>query len=59
LDVPADEGLQSLESWKAVLGTPELRKEWDPTVEGAHVVEMFDPETRITKTDFTLGWPVK
>ncbi|KAG8920106.1 hypothetical protein FRC02_001156 [Tulasnella sp. 418] len=57
LELPAEDGLASLESWRAVLTTPEMRKEWDPTVEAAHVVEMFDPNTRISKTDFTLGWP--
>ncbi|KAH9941967.1 hypothetical protein B0H21DRAFT_824300 [Amylocystis lapponica] len=43
--------------WKSVLATPELRKEWDPAVEGAHLVEMFDQATRVSKTNFTLGWP--
>ncbi|KAG8941715.1 hypothetical protein FRC03_004047, partial [Tulasnella sp. 419] len=57
LELPAEDGLASLESWRAVLTTPEMRKEWDPTVEAAHVVEIFDPNTRISKTDFTLGWP--
>ncbi|KAG8901797.1 hypothetical protein FRB99_005097 [Tulasnella sp. 403] len=58
LELPAEDGLESLESWKAVLTTPEMRKEWDPTVESSHTVETcFDPDTRISKTDFTLGWP--
>ncbi|KAG8980898.1 hypothetical protein FRB90_007416, partial [Tulasnella sp. 427] len=58
LEIPADDGLASLDAWKAVLSTPELRKEWDPTVESSSVVETcFDPDTRISKTDFTLGWP--
>ncbi|KAF8623144.1 hypothetical protein AX17_007533 [Amanita inopinata Kibby_2008] len=58
LDVPLqpDEVL-SLEPWKAVLSTPELRQEWDPAVQDAHLVELFDPYVRICKTKFTLGWP--
>lgn len=59
LDVPTGEELVSLEPWKAVLSTPELRQEWDPAVEEAHLVEMFDQTTRISKTNFTLGWPAK
>lgn len=59
LDVPAGEEAFSLEAWKAVLATPELRQEWDPAVEEAHLVEMFDQTTRISKTNFTLGWPAK
>ncbi|KAG5637403.1 hypothetical protein H0H81_004711 [Sphagnurus paluster] len=59
LDVPISEELVSLEPWKAVLTTPELRQEWDPAVEDAHLLEMFDHTTRISKTNFTLGWPAK
>lgn len=46
-----------LDSWKSVLVTPEFRKEWDPTVESSALIEMLDPTTRISKTNFTLGWP--
>lgn len=59
LDVSAGDDSVSLESWKAVLSTPELRQVWDPAVEEAHLVEMFDPMTRVSKTKFTLGWPAK
>lgn len=59
LDVPTGEEAVTLEPWKAVLTTPELRKEWDPAVEDAHLVEVFDHTTRISKTNFTLGWPAK
>ncbi|KAF9233743.1 hypothetical protein BU15DRAFT_90235 [Melanogaster broomeanus] len=58
LDIPATDESTSLDAWKAVLTTPELRQEWDPAVEGARLVEMFDDRTRIAKTQFTLGWPV-
>ncbi|KAF8141378.1 hypothetical protein EV363DRAFT_1391846 [Boletus edulis] len=57
LDVPAIDESALLDAWKAVITTPELKQEWDPAVEGAHLVEMFDHRTRICKTQFTLGWP--
>lgn len=59
LDIPSGDELVSLESWKAVLSTPELRQVWDPAVETAHLIEMFDPMTRVSKTNYTLGWPAK
>jgi hypothetical protein len=59
LDVPTGDESVSLEPWKSVLTTPELRQEWDPAVEDAHLVEVFDHTTRICKTNFTLGWPAK
>ncbi|KAI0321035.1 hypothetical protein OF83DRAFT_1101647 [Amylostereum chailletii] len=57
LDIPTGDEPVSLETWKSILSTPELRREWDPAVEGASLIEMFDPTTRIAKTKFTLGWP--
>ncbi|KAL0071320.1 hypothetical protein AAF712_001176 [Marasmius tenuissimus] len=57
LEVPAGDELVSLEPWRAVLSTPELRSEWDPAVVDAHLMETFDYDTRIIKTNFTLGWP--
>lgn len=51
--------LLSLGAWAAVLATPELRKEYDPIVQDGRVIEMFDPETRISRIDFGLGWPAK
>lgn len=60
LDVAAGESDQgSLDYWKAVLSTPELRQVWDPAVEEAHTVEMLDPMTRVARTKYTLGWPAK
>ena len=60
LDVSvADEPRVTLEACKAVLSTPELRKEWDPAVEKAQLLEMFDQTTRIARTNFTLGWPAR
>ncbi|PFH50939.1 hypothetical protein AMATHDRAFT_60111 [Amanita thiersii Skay4041] len=58
LDLPLQsDHLLSLEPWKAVLATPELRQDWDPAVEDAHFLEFIDPYVRICKTRFTLGWP--
>lgn len=59
LEVAVTEEGASLGPWKAVLTTPELRQEWDPAVEEAHLLEMFDHRTRISRTNFTLGWPAK
>ncbi|TRM58793.1 hypothetical protein BD626DRAFT_179652 [Schizophyllum amplum] len=57
LDVPAADETCSLSAWHAVLSTPEIRQEWDPAVDDAHIVELLDDRTRVTKTNFTLGWP--
>lgn len=58
LDVTlAPEDPVPLDSWKSILVTPEFRKEWDSTVESSTLIEMLDPTTRISKTNFTLGWP--
>lgn len=51
--------LLNLETWAAVLATPELRREYDPIVQDGRIIEMFDPETRIARIDFGLGWPAK
>jgi hypothetical protein len=59
LEVDPDTTLSNLDAWRAVLTTPELRKEWDPAVESSRLVELFDLETRIAKTNFTLGWPAR
>jgi hypothetical protein len=59
LDVPAADDTIPFDVWKSVLATPELRQEWDPAVDGAALLEMLDPTTRISKTNFTLGWPAK
>ncbi|KAK2464042.1 hypothetical protein APHAL10511_003986 [Amanita phalloides] len=55
LDLPMQ--IDGLEPWKAILSTPELRQEWDPAVEEAHMLESIDPHVRICKTRLTLGWP--
>lgn len=58
-DSDTSAALLSLDTWSAVLATPELRREYDPVVQDGRIIEMFDPETRIAKTDFALGWPAK
>ena len=59
LDISLDGSVPGIDSWKAVLATPEMRKEYDPSVQDGRIIEMFDPETRIQKIDFALGWPAK
>jgi len=59
VEIPAGEDAVSLEPWRAVLSTPELRQEWDPAVSDAHLVETIGHDVRICKTNFTLGWPAK
>ncbi|KAG9089645.1 hypothetical protein FS749_001178 [Ceratobasidium sp. UAMH 11750] len=50
-------GIPSMEDWRAVFSVPELRKEWDPMVDKAQVLEVIDSSTRVSKTDYALGWP--
>ncbi|KAH9478820.1 hypothetical protein JR316_0009282 [Psilocybe cubensis] len=57
LDVPTGKEHVSLEPWNAVLTTPELRQEWDPAAEKAHLIELFNRSSQISKTNYTLGWP--
>lgn len=59
LDVPLEGALADLDKWRAVLCTPEVRGDWDPAVESSSLVEMFDWNTRITRTNYALGWPAK
>jgi hypothetical protein len=59
LDVPTVDDTIPFDAWKSILATPELRQEWDPAVDSAALLEMIDPTTRISKTNFTLGWPAK
>lgn len=59
LEVPTGDEPFTLEPWKAVLTTPELRAEWDPAVTDARILEVVDHTSRICKTNFTLGWPAK
>lgn len=56
VDVPF-EGAPDLEPFKAALSTPEARTKWDRMVDDAETIELLDPQTRISKTSFKLGWP--
>ena len=38
---------------------PELRLGWGPSAEEAHLLEMFDYTTRLSKTNSMSGWPAK
>jgi hypothetical protein len=55
----ADAGIPGVEDWRAAFGVPELRKEWDPMVDKAQLLEVLDSSTRVSKTDYALGWPAK
>jgi hypothetical protein len=59
LEVPLATASAGLDGWRAVLLTPELRREWDPAVEDAQSLEMLDRATRISRTNYRLGWPAK
>jgi hypothetical protein len=67
LEVPLDASSGRAEDWVSVLGTPELRVEWDPSVDAAEVVELFDSDaeddvpgfTRLLRTTYNVGWPAK
>ncbi|EDR13897.1 uncharacterized protein LACBIDRAFT_305072 [Laccaria bicolor S238N-H82] len=52
LDVPTpSEDMVSLEPWKTVLTTPELRTEWDPAVDDTRLLEIFDHTTRMVRSE--------
>ncbi|GJJ11421.1 hypothetical protein Clacol_005654 [Clathrus columnatus] len=57
LDIPIESSVAELDKWRAILTTPDVRSEWDPSVESSYLVEMFDWNTRIARTNYTLGWP--
>lgn len=46
-----------LDAVRAVLSTPEIRPQWDKLVDASTGLSLLDPLTRITKTDYRLGWP--
>ena len=46
-----------LDAVRAVLSTPEIRSQWDKLVDASTGLSLLDPLTRITKTDYRLGWP--
>ncbi|GAA6020826.1 hypothetical protein JCM10207_001669 [Rhodosporidiobolus poonsookiae] len=58
-EVSVEQGREDevVERARAVLGTGELRGFWDKLVEQQTTLELLDPQTRIVKTDYRLGWP--
>ncbi|GEM07581.1 lipid-binding START domain protein [Rhodotorula toruloides] len=56
-EVPCDPDAVDLEAVRAVLATPEVRALWDKLVDSSHSLSLLGPLTRITKTDYRLGWP--
>ncbi|GAA99568.1 uncharacterized protein L969DRAFT_73668 [Mixia osmundae IAM 14324] len=46
-----------INTFKAALQTPEVWSQWNQLIERAQLLEQVDPATRITKTDYVLGWP--
>jgi hypothetical protein len=58
-DLSIDPTRVDIDHFKAVLQTAEVRGIWDQLVDKAAVIQVIDPQTRIIKTDFRLGWPAK
>ncbi len=71
-EVPYDSSSGGAEEWVSVLSTPELRKEWDGSVDSAEIIEVFEQEsaddgsqstpstfTRLLRTTYGVGWPAK
>ncbi|PLW41382.1 hypothetical protein PCASD_08884 [Puccinia coronata f. sp. avenae] len=56
-DLSIDPTRVDIDHFKAVLQTAEVRGIWDQLVDKAAVIQVIDPQTRIIKTDFRLGWP--
>ncbi|WAQ81703.1 hypothetical protein PtA15_2A14 [Puccinia triticina] len=56
-DLSIDPTRFDIDDFKAVLQTAEVRGVWDKLVDKATVIEVLDPQSRIVKTDFRLGWP--
>ncbi|GAA5880465.1 hypothetical protein JCM3774_005201 [Rhodotorula dairenensis] len=56
-EVACDPSTFNLDAVRAVLSTPEVRPQWDKLVDGSTGLALIDPLTRITKTDYRLGWP--
>ncbi|KDN48452.1 hypothetical protein K437DRAFT_85961 [Tilletiaria anomala UBC 951] len=56
-EVPFEGDSPDLEGFRSALTTPDARSQWDGLVESSELIEMPDPVTRVTKTNFRLGWP--
>ncbi|WVF66861.1 hypothetical protein IAT40_001604 [Kwoniella sp. CBS 6097] len=47
----------SVDTFRGCLVTPETRPMWDRMVEEAVTMDLLDAHTRITRTNYRLGWP--
>ncbi|WVQ79038.1 hypothetical protein IAT38_001130 [Cryptococcus sp. DSM 104549] len=47
----------SVDTFRGCLVTPETRPMWDRMVEEATTLDLLDAHTRVTKTNYRLGWP--
>ncbi|KAK8861436.1 hypothetical protein IAR55_002255 [Kwoniella newhampshirensis] len=47
----------SVDTFRGCLVTPETRPRWDRMVEEAVTLDLLDAHTRVTKTNYQLGWP--
>ena len=47
----------STDTFRGCLVTPETRPQWDRMVEEAAIMDLLDANTRVTKTNYRLGWP--
>nr|XP_019050191.1 hypothetical protein I302_00616 [Kwoniella bestiolae CBS 10118]OCF29121.1 hypothetical protein I302_00616 [Kwoniella bestiolae CBS 10118] len=47
----------SIDTFRGCLVTPETRPMWDRMVEEAVTLDLLDAHTRVTKTNYRLGWP--
>jgi hypothetical protein len=49
----------ALESFRAILQTPEIRSDWDKVTEKQEVLEIVEPAVRVQRSYTRLGWPSK
>ncbi|WWD08843.1 hypothetical protein V865_006957 [Kwoniella europaea PYCC6329] len=47
----------SIDTFRGCIVTPETRPMWDRMVEEAVTLDLLDAHTRVTKTNYRLGWP--
>ncbi|KAI9632439.1 uncharacterized protein MKK02DRAFT_30252 [Dioszegia hungarica] len=47
----------SVDTFRGCLATPETRPQWDRMVEDAATLDLLDAHTRVTRTNYRLGWP--
>ncbi|KAI5475230.1 Lipid-binding START domain protein [Pseudohyphozyma bogoriensis] len=56
-DVELGSEAVDLDRFRAVLAQDDVRSSWDKLVERSHTLSTIDSSTRISKTDYRLGWP--